>query len=120
MKTHQDMRTSKSFSIWIGNISDEDQLDEYMNEQFSVDFGFEIYVPAGPECDAGELKPVRDILTGFSQYSLFIDTACDLAKAKGIDKANSAIVFYQMKYDELLISNNRSNKFEFIGNIELT
>jgi hypothetical protein len=115
-KTHQDMSASSKISIWLGDISDELELDEYLSDQFAADFGFEIYPPAGPECTAQEPADVRDLLEGFSQWRQFIDAAIVKAKAIGINQASCAVIFYNFAYDTSLIQNDIA-PIHFIGTI---
>ena len=55
--THHEMRVGKRTSIWLGDIADEVELDEYLANRFASDFGFEIYAPDEPECSAPEEAP---------------------------------------------------------------
>lgn len=116
MKTHQDMRAPRHISIWLGSMTDEDQLDAYLSETFAEDFGFEIYEPDGPEATAQSETSVRELLTGFSAWRYFVDAAVAAASAAGIDKASSAIVFYNFIYDPALIKNSKA-PYVYIGAI---
>jgi hypothetical protein len=115
-KTHQDMRISGRISLWLGDFTDELEFDEYFENCFASDFGFEIYAPAGPECSAQEETDVRSLLEGFSQWQQFIDEAVKKARAAGIESASTAIVFYDFEYDTSLIKNEIA-PVHFIGTI---
>jgi hypothetical protein len=114
MKSHHDMRTAAKISLWLGKISDEGALDDYLGGFFSRDFGFEIYAPDGPEVSAQAETDVRTLLTGFSRWQNFIDIAVSTAAAAGIVKASSAIIFYNFAYDPSLIRNHNA-PFRFVG-----
>lgn len=118
IKTHQDMRVGKHISIWIGNISDELELDEYLSENFAQDFGFEIHPSDGPECSATQKTDVRILIEGFSGWQTFIDPAVDLAKSAGVTSASTTIVFYNFEYDPDMIQNTNA-PVQFIGTIAL-
>jgi len=115
-KTHKEMRAAGQVSFWLGSISDEVELDDYLSGEFSPDFGFEIYAPDGPETSAQDATDVRTLLTGFSRWQKFIDSAVALAANLDIQRANSAIVFYNFAYDSSLIKNKKA-KFRFIGTV---
>ena len=115
-KTHQDMRVGKRISIWLGDVADEMELDDYLGNRFASDFGFEIYAPDGPECSAREETDVRSLLEGFSQWRQFVDAAVEKAAAAGVERASAAIVFYNFEYDPSLVQNENA-PMRFIGNI---
>ena len=91
-------------------------MDDYLSDGFGSDFGFKIYAPDGPECSAQEETDVRSLLEGFSQWRRFIDAAVEKAEAAGVDKANCAIVFYNLAYDPSLIQNDDA-PVRFIGTV---
>lgn len=116
-KTHHDMRAGNRISIWLGDIADEVELDEYLADGFASDFGFEIHAPDGPECSAQQGTDVRSLLEGFSQWRKFVDAAVEKAAAAGVQKASTAIVFYNFEYDPSLIRNPGA-PVRFIGTVE--
>ena len=123
-ETFRRLRAPQVVSLWLGNFSSEDELLDYLEENFTNDFGFEIYEPAGPEQDVSSTGPklIYDLLDGFSQYKNFRDDAVKLAKSKGWEKATTAVVFYAFKYDPSLIKRKKGFPLTFIGtvpNIEL-
>jgi hypothetical protein len=115
-KTHQDMRAPRQISFWLGDITDEIELDDYLSSKFSSDFGFEVFAPDGPEASAQEETGIRTLLTGFSQWQKFVDAAVALAAKLGVERASSAIVFYNFAYDPTLVA-NRNARFRFVGTI---
>jgi hypothetical protein len=115
-KTHHDMRVGKRISIWLGDISDEIELDDYLSERFARDFGFEVYAADGPECSAQEETDVRSLLEGISQWRTFVDAAVGKAAAAGVERASAAIVFYNFEYDPSLVQNEDA-PMRFIGTV---
>jgi len=115
-KTHHDMRVGKRISIWLGDIADEMELDDYLGDRFASDFGFEIYAPDGPECSAQEETDIRSLLEGFSQWRQFVDAAVEKAAAAGVERASAAIVFYNFDYDPSLVQNEDA-PMRFIGTV---
>ena len=115
-KTHHDMRVGQRVSLWIGDISDETELDEYLGVCFASDFGFAIHSSVGPECSAQEESDVRSLLEGFSQWRQFVDAGVEKATAAGVATASCAIVLYNFEYDPSLVRNNNAS-VRFIGTV---
>lgn len=108
------MSAPKQVSIWLGNFTSEADFDDYFSDEFMDDYGFEIHWPAGPE---GAFRPetdVRSLLISFSLSSRFVDSAVKMAARSGVHRATSALVFYHLQYDPLLIRNS-CPKMQFIG-----
>lgn len=113
-RTHADFRTGGTVSVWLGTLGIEDDLDDYLAEEFPDDFGFEIEPEDGPEFDiANPARPVADLLDGFSCYEDFADDVVEKAKAMGWTKANCALVFYNFEYQ--LTETNDDAPLTFIG-----
>jgi hypothetical protein len=110
------MRVGKRISLWLGDISDETELDDYLGEGFASDFGFEIDPPDGPECATQDETDVRSLLEGFSQWRQFVDAAVEQAAAAGVERASAAIVFYNFEYDPSLVQNEDA-LMRFIGTV---
>jgi hypothetical protein len=99
-RSHQDYRTGGVVSIWLGSIGIEDDLDDYLADDFPDDFGFEIEPEDGPEFDiANPARPVADLLDGFSCGEDFYDEAVQAAKDAGWERANCVLVFYNFAYE---------------------
>jgi len=111
------MRVGKRISIWLGDIADETELDDYLSGDFTSDFGFEIYAPDGPECSAQEETDVRSLLEGFSHSRQFVGAAVEKAATAGMKTASCAIIFYNFEYDTSLIQNEDA-LVRFIGTVE--
>jgi hypothetical protein len=114
LRSHQEMSAPKRISIWLGNFTSEEDFHEYFSEAFVADFGFEIHWPAGPEGAFEAETDIRSLLNSFSLSRLFIDSAVDLAATKGVHRATSALVFYNLQYDPGLIANSCAS-MHFIG-----
>jgi hypothetical protein len=110
------MRVGKRISIWLGDIADEMELDDYLGDRFASDFGFDIYAPDGPECSVQEETNVHSLLQGFSQWRQFVDAAVEKAAAAGVERASAAIVFYNFEYDPSLVQNEDA-PMRFIGTV---
>lgn len=112
---------SQHIAIWVGDMSDEEELEEYLDEVFPDEFGFKIDCHGqGPEYDFGERKEIGDLLTGFSSDAVFVKKATEVAQGMGIKKASAALVFHWVKYDESLKNPSSSvSKFKFICNVEI-
>ena len=119
LKSHDDMRVGRKISIFLGDISGELELDDYLSSKFTSDFGFEINPNDGPECDAQD-RPVilTKLLEGFSQIDTFKDSVIRLAESKNIAKASCVILFYNFAYDSSLINAKNSGKMQFIGVVD--
>ncbi len=110
-------RAAGYVSVWVGEFTSEDDLDEYLRDSFSHDYGVKIDAAAIGEI-AVKSVPV-DILTlvnGFSRSETF-DIACvEAALKKLISKASCMFVAYDFKYDQKQIKNPNSLLI-FIGAI---
>lgn len=102
-------------SIWVGNFTDEDSLDDYINEHFPEDFGFVVSPRAACEI-AAKPEPVEilELVDGFSRSKSFGTAAVKAAADKGITKASSMFVMYNFRYPESEIR-NRNAMLQFIG-----
>ena len=110
------MRESKVVSIWLGNFDSDLDLDEYLHESFTTDFGFEIYFPAAPETDVSESKKtIRNLLDGFSSSSSFLEAAVEGAENTSWKEANTAMVYYGFRYKSELINPKGSGHLKFLG-----
>ncbi|MFO0619672.1 MAG: hypothetical protein U0414_44220 [Polyangiaceae bacterium] len=110
MKSHEEMSKAGVVSVWLGDgIHNESEMDAYLAERFSSDFGFRIHPPAGPEYEAGAwsgekpLEPVASLLDGFSSSARWRDAAVRLAESRGFREARVALVFHAFEYDPSLV-----------------
>ena len=114
--THEQFRGRGFLSLWLGNFADEDELDEYLEEQFVHDFGFAIYTPDGPEADVEEQpKDIDTLLRSYSRGETFADVAVRAANAQGWYQATTAVVFYNFKYDPAFAAPEQKTRLTFIG-----
>jgi hypothetical protein len=121
MKSQTEL-SSNSIAVWIGNHTDEDQLDDYLciAEDFSKDFGFLINQEGlEPEIEFGEEKTILDLLKGFSLSDQFVDIAEKKAETMGVKFASSAVIFYGLSYIPSLQNMSRASKaqLQFICNV---
>jgi hypothetical protein len=114
--THEQFRVGKVVSLWLGNFTSEELLDEYLNEGFEEDFGFKIFTPDSPEADIEDKAvDIRTLLNGYSQSASFVDEAVTAAQSKGWETATTAVVFYNFQYDAASITPNADPPITFIG-----
>ncbi len=114
---HQNsIATTGKVSIWVGNFGSEDELDAYIFERFSKDFGFILNERNLPEISVEEeKKSIEELLTGFSWYKDFIEEAISLSKSKGIREASAAAVFHAVDYSKISGDSLPSEPFQFLG-----
>jgi len=120
MKKQDDIATKKSIAIWLGDLTDSDALDDYLNlgRQFESDFGFTINDRAAPEVSTpdGRVHDVSALLDGFSFCEDWLDDAVRLCREAGKTTARVAVVFYHLRYPSELC-NNSSAPLRFICNV---
>jgi hypothetical protein len=105
----EDWEAEGKVSIWLGNLSDKQELDEYMEEQYENDdapisqfageCGVGWYDHDFVESEIGAPRPVRELLQNFSYASSFAEAAAELAAKAGITTASCAVVLYNVAYD---------------------
>lgn len=117
--TQADCEDEGVVSIWIGDIRDETTLENYLVEGFKADFGFVVDPENGPEIDISqEGKPIRELLEGFSFWESYTDAAVEAAERVGRPKANSVLVFYDMRYKTEFIAFQRRLRMSFLGTFQ--
>lgn len=120
MKQQKDLN-SQHIAIWVGDIDDEVDLEDYLDESFPEEYGFEIDTYGqGPSYEVGDKQKIDELLTGFMMDSVFIPKCVDAAKALGIEAACSALVFHWVKYDpSLQLVPTANAEFKFLCNVEI-
>ena len=115
--THEGFRTGGFISLWLGDqLTTEDELDTYLRGQFRFEFGFAVYPPDGPEtCVVDSPQNVEDLLDGFSRSATFMEQAVEGAQLMGWDRATTAIVFYNFRYDSDQDRSTDDSPVRFIG-----
>lgn len=99
-KTHDDFREPKVASVFLGEMTSEEEIDDYLLGNFSTDFGFAIDEDDGPEFEGFDSpREIAALLDGFSWCDSFGGAAVQAAELKGIKEANCAVVFYNFRYD---------------------
>lgn len=113
-------------SIWLGNLSSEDEFENYVKEQYGDDDSpisrfaeeFEIgwYDHDFIEADFIENKSsVEEFLSGNSYSSSFINEAVSASKSKGFESCNTKILLYDNEYIPNDRTENETQKLTFIG-----
>lgn len=102
-------------SVWVGDFRSEDDFDDYLNDHFAVEFGFEVRPQAVREMGV-ELEPVDidKLVRDFSCANTFAAKVVDAARNHGITSASCMFIIYNFKYDSIfqVISNSQVT---FIG-----
>jgi propanediol dehydratase large subunit len=102
MKNFKDFEKGGVVSVWIGNVADESQLDDYLNisRDFEKDFGFKLNDRNMPETvTETEATAIASLVGGFSWSDRYKDAVVAAAKRQGIDKANTMLVFLNFCYN---------------------
>jgi hypothetical protein len=112
-------RKARCVAIWIGQFSDEVELDDYLFFEFPQDFEVEPGEENQPEIAVRvEAERINDLLGKFSQADLFLDKAQKTATEKGIIDAKCAVVYYFSNFDDENYVPCDSFPLRFLGNIE--
>ena len=86
-------------SVWVGDFRSEDDFDDYLLDEFSRDFGFEIPQRAVREIGAEpELVEIARLVDGFSRSKTFDSEVVNAAKAHGISRASCMLIIYNFAY----------------------
>lgn len=118
--THAGLGEDRVVSVWVGRLTTEAALDEYLRGDFRRDFGFAIDPAAGPEVWAGrEPVPVEDLLVGFSGFRRFGPAAFEAADAAGVRGACCAVVFYALRYRPEWARPAEGAPLTFLGTFEV-
>lgn len=86
-------------SVWVGDFRSEDELDDYLNDTFPEEFGFEI-LPQAP-CEIGVRPMPVDLgmlVQGFSRSKTFDSKVVEAARTNGIAVASCMFIIYNFKY----------------------
>src|SRR5262245_11078034 len=116
MRTHETMLSAGKVSVWVGNISSEDQLLSYVDDgAFGSDFDFLVNPNFGRELKTEEQPVVLEqLVEGFSSWKSFGDACVTRGLDLGVTTAHCMVVFYAFEY---LPSprTNRSAPLTFLG-----
>ena len=86
-------------SIWLGNINDEDALEDYLRGAFEKDYGFRINPRMVREMDVHSAPiDTATLLNGFSRWETFVRPAIEVAQEKGFRMACCAFVIYNFRF----------------------
>lgn len=118
MMKHDDFRKGGMVSVWIGNFSSDDALDDYLNldRKFEEDFGFELNENDMPETSV-ESTPlaINKLVEGFSWHEAYAQSIVELAKRQGIEQATTMIVFLNFGYRPELTNPKQDAPLTFMG-----
>jgi hypothetical protein len=118
MMKHDQFRKGGRVSVWIGNLTSDVELDDYMNIQrtFEKDFGFEINERDMPETKVEEEPvPIAKLIEGFSWAEAYAESVNDLANEKGIEWATTMIIFINFEYNPESAKPNPNAQVKFLG-----
>lgn len=109
------LKTGK-LSVWVGNMTSEDEMLSYVDEgNFGQDFDFEINPEYGRELkvEPGDIG-LPQLVEGFSSWKSFADDCVEQCNKLGIDKGSAMLVLYAFEYHPT--SNVRASApLQFIG-----
>lgn len=115
-KNFYDFVSSGFVSVWIGDFRSEDDLDDYIDDIFPKEFGFQ--VPPQVVCEIG-VRPqpmeIASIVQGFSRWKTFESAVIEAAQSRGIKEAACMFVIYNFKYDGS--SETADPLLKFIGSV---
>ncbi len=105
-------------SVWIGRLTSDEELDEYLNmtPDFENEFGFKLNEADMPETLV-ELEdvPVFNLVNGFSWSKSYQGAVVEAASKLGYETANTMVVFHNFKYVPEEVKVKRSTKLVFLG-----
>jgi len=87
-------------SVWIGDFCSEDDLEDYLDDKFPMEFGF-VLPPEAPCEIAVKSEPVEigNLVQDFSCSNTFDFQVVDAARSHGITAASCMFIIYNVKYD---------------------
>ena len=103
MKEQAEFSIGGMVSVWIGNFETEAQFDDYMNlsKDFEKDFGFRIENGSIREATVEHTpRTIQELVIGFSNWKSFAPAVVQAARAVGVEKATTMIVFYCLNFPD--------------------
>jgi hypothetical protein len=89
-------------SVWIGNFTSEADFDRCVDGPISKALNLKTPLASVCEiCFEEEALPLCSLIEGFSGWTSFVDQAVEAARARGIEKANAALVCYYVKCEDV-------------------
>jgi|GEM_PF-5608026 len=111
-------RKGSCVAIWLGQATDELEVDEYLGNDFGSDFHCCPEENNVPEFTVlPEPLKVHELLKPFSSSMHFMDAASNLAQQKGIIAATTAVIYYHTFFTSGT-SPAHTAKLIFLGNFE--
>jgi hypothetical protein len=118
MKEQAEFSIGGMVSVWIGNFKTDAEFDDYMNlsKDFEKDFGFRIENRSIREAAVEErAKRIQELVIGFSNWKSFASPLVEAARAAGIEKATTMIVFYCLNFVPDPERTNADAPLKFLG-----
>lgn len=123
MMKHNDFQKGGMVSVWIGDFASDIELDDYLNlsRAFESDFGFELNDRDMPETVVNDAPTsIADLVAGFSWSKSYGAEVVSLAKAKGIEKATTMIVFLNFEYQPQQAKPKGTAPLRFLGAVRFS
>lgn len=117
-RTHTPFIKSGFMSLWLGYMTTEKDLDDYLRGGFESDFGFKIASGDGPiyHVSSEGIEEIGKVLAAFSWPESFHEIVVEGARLMGWAEAATAVVFYDFKYDsDYDFSSTVGSPLSFIG-----
>lgn len=121
-------------SLWIGNISSDEQLAGYVEvgytedgdsipSQFLKDFQINTYDFDEDFieriCNEIEMQSIRELILGCSYEDKVIPQYEKLAKRMSLEKFNAGILLYNFQYEGRIdVINSKDYAFQFVGSVK--
>ena len=105
-------------SVWIGNLSSDTELDDYLDisRKFEKDFGFEINERDPPETFVNSTPAaIPELVNGFSWSKSYAGLVAELARKQGIEKATTMVVFFNLEYPQERATQKECAPLKFLG-----
>ncbi|MBC7527873.1 MAG: hypothetical protein H7308_10010 [Chthonomonadaceae bacterium] len=117
--TYEQFMETGVVSVFVGDFKDGDALDDYLNDQFLEDFGFEIDPvdpDEGPEADVElDRLEIRSLVAQYTDGDQFCEAAGEAADALHIEERNTAIIFYHFRYKPEMALARDESPVRFLG-----
>ena len=123
MLKHNDFRKAGMVSVWVGDFATDMDLDDYVNlsRTFEPDFGFELNDRDMPETVVKDAPvSISELVAGFSWSKSYAAEVVNLAKAQGISKATTMLVFLNFEYRPEQVKPKETVPLRFLGAVRFS
>lgn len=106
-------------SVWVGNMTSEDELLSYLDDGgFASDFDFEVNPRLGRELKSvPHPATLERLVEGFSSWRVFGKACVKKGQDIGLHSANCMVVFYAFEYVPSLRINQKA-PLAFVGSFD--